>query len=54
MNQEQWSRVERDQSALKQEKVSVANGEKKASVHKETDTVSVTKPKIVISEVHTL
>ena len=33
--------------ALKEEKVSVTSGKKKASVRKETDAVSVTKPKIV-------
>ena len=40
MKQEQWSRIERDQSALKEEKVSVSSGTKKASVRKETNAVS--------------
>ena len=54
LNQEQWSRVERDQSALKEEQVSVTSGKKKASVRKETDAVSVTKPKIVHKNRNTL
>ena len=54
LNQEQWSRVERDQSALKEEQVSVTSGKKKASVRKETDAVSVTKPKIVHKHRNTL
>ena len=33
--------------ALKEEKVSVTSGKKKASVRKETDAVSGTRPKIV-------
>ena len=40
LKQEQWSRVEKDGSALKEEKVSVTSGKKKASVRKETDAVS--------------
>ena len=46
LKQEQWQRVERDESALKEEKVSVTSGKKKASVRKETDAVSDPKPKI--------
>ena len=36
--------------ALKEEKVFVTSGKKKASVRKETDAVSVTRPKIVYKE----
>ena len=46
LKQEQWSRVERDQPALKEEKVSVTGGKKKASVRKETHAVSATRSKI--------
>ena len=38
--QEQWSRVERAQVALKEEKVHVTSGKKKASVRRETSAVS--------------
>ena len=44
---EPWSRVERGWVALKDEKESVSRGKKKASVRKETDAVSATKPNIV-------
>ena len=40
--------------ALKEEKVSVTSGKKKGSVRKETDAVSVTKPKIVRKNQNTL
>ena len=46
-NQEQWSRVDRDKSSLREEKVYVTSGMTKASLRKETDAVSSTKPKIV-------
>ena len=54
LNQEPWYRVERDWSALKEEKVSVTSGKKKVSVRKETDEVSATKPKIVRKKQNTL
>ena len=54
LNQEPWSRVERDQSALKEEKVPVTSGKKKASVRKETDAVSGTEPKTVHKNHNTL
>ena len=44
---QEWSGVEREELALKEEQVSVTSGKKKASVRKETDVVSVTKPKLV-------
>ena len=40
LNQEQWSRVGRDKSALKEERVLVTGGMKLASVRKETNAVS--------------
>ena len=40
--------------ALKEEKVSVTRGKKNVSVRKETDAVSVTKPKIVHKNQNTL
>ena len=40
LNQEQWSRIEREQVALKEENVLVTNGKKKTSVRKETNAVS--------------
>ena len=42
LKQEQWSSVERDYSALKEEKVLVTSGKSKASVRKETVAVSAT------------
>ena len=54
LNQEQWSRVERDQSALKEENIPVTSGKKKASVRKETDAVSGTEPKTAHKKQHTL
>ena len=47
LTQEQWSRVESDSSALKDEKLSVTSGKTKASVRKEIDAIFVTTPKIV-------
>ena len=52
-NQEQWSRVERYSSAFKEEKVYATSGKKRASVRKETDPVSVTRPKIVLCKQNT-
>ena len=40
VKQEQWSRIERDWVALKEEKVPVTSGKSKASVRKETHVVS--------------
>ena len=54
LNQELWSRIERDQSALKEKEVSVTSGKKKASVRKEIDAVSATRPKIVRKNQNTL
>ena len=42
-----WSRIERDQVALKEEKVFVTSGKKKASVREETNAVSGTTAKSV-------
>ena len=47
LNQEPWLRIEKDSSALKEEKVSITSRKKKASVRKETDAVSGRRPKIV-------
>ena len=54
LNQEQWSRIERDCQALKEEKVSVTSGKKKASVRMENSAVSTTRPKIVRKNQNTL
>ena len=54
MGQEQWSRIERDSSALKEDKVSVTSGTKKVSDRKETSAVSVTKPKMVHENQNTM
>ena len=54
LNQEQWSKIVRDCPASKEEKVSVTSRKKEASVRKETDAVSVTKPKIVHKKQNTL
>ena len=54
LKQEQWSRVERDHLAMKEEKVFVTSGKKKASVRKETVAVSATTPKIVRKNQNTL
>ena len=40
LKQEQWSRIEREWMALKEEKVPVTSGKKKASVRKKTNAVS--------------
>ena len=48
------SRIERDWVALKEEKVLVTSGKQKASVRKETNAVSGTKPKIVSKNQSTL
>ena len=50
LNLEPWSRVDRDQEVLKEEKVSVTSGKKKVSVRKETSAVSSMKPKIATGE----
>ena len=39
---------------MKEEKISVTSGKKKASVRRETDAVSATKPKIVCKTQNTL
>ena len=54
LTQERWSRIERDWVALKEEKVSVTSGKKKASVPKETVAVCATKPKIARKNQNTL
>ena len=54
LTQEQWSRVERDFLALKEEKVLVTSGKKNVSVRKETKAVYATKPKIVRKNQNTL
>ena len=47
LEQEQWSRVERDEVALEEEKVLVISGKKKANVRRETSAVSGMKVTIV-------
>ena len=54
LNLEPWERVARELSALKEEKVSVTTGKRKASDRKETVAVSATTPKIVRKNQNTL
>ena len=53
MEQEQWSMIERE-VALKEEKVFVTSGKKKASVRKETSAVSGMRVTIVPKNQNTL
>ena len=54
LNQEQWLRVARERAALKEEKVFVTSGNKKASVRKETSAVSGMRVTIVPKNQNTL
>ena len=54
LKHERWSRIERDWSALKEEKVSVTIGKKKARVRKETNAVSGMRVTIVPKNQNTL
>ena len=54
MKQEQWSRVDRDQVASKEEKVLVISGKKKAKVRRETSAVSGMRVMIVHQNQNTL
>ena len=54
LKQEQWSRVERDYLALKEEKVPDNNGKKKASVRRGISAVSGMRPEIARKNQNTL
>ena len=50
LKQEQWSRIERAYVALKEEKVHVTSGKKKASIRKVTGAVSVMRVMIIVHQ----